>query len=102
MSRGELSVYNSLSRTQQRIEAAGSSIGLYVCGITPYDTTHLGHAFTYTAFDVLVRYLRFLGHKVTYVQNITDVDDDLLLRAAAVGVGWKDWARSISARIWTI
>ena len=90
MSRGELCVYNSLSRKQQRIEESGSSIGLYVCGITPYDTTHLGHAFTYTAFDVLVRYLRFLGHRVTYVQNITDVDDDLLLRSAAIGVNWKE------------
>ncbi len=89
MRRSELSIYNSLSRKQDRVEG-DPSIGLYVCGITPYDTTHLGHAFTYTAFDVLVRYLRFLGHRVTYVQNITDVDDDILLRAAAIGVDWKE------------
>ena len=89
MSRGEPCIYNSLSRKEERLEA-GSLIGLYVCGITPYDTTHLGHAFTFTAFDVLVRYLRFLGHRVTYVQNFTDVDDDILLRAGATEVDWKE------------
>jgi L-cysteine:1D-myo-inositol 2-amino-2-deoxy-alpha-D-glucopyranoside ligase len=56
-------------------------IGLYVCGITPYDTTHLGHAFTYLAFDVLQRYLLSEGFAVRYVQNLTDVDDDMLRRA---------------------
>jgi L-cysteine:1D-myo-inositol 2-amino-2-deoxy-alpha-D-glucopyranoside ligase len=64
-------------------------VGLYVCGVTPYDTSHLGHAFTYTVFDVLVRYLRFLGRRVTYVQNVTDIDDDILLRAARNGEDWK-------------
>ena len=53
-------------------------IGLYVCGVTPYDTGHLGHAFTYVGFDVLHRYLEYLGHDVVYVQNLTDVDDDML------------------------
>ena len=53
-------------------------VGLYVCGVTPYDTGHLGHAFTYLSFDVLHRYLEYLGHPVTYVQNLTDVDDDML------------------------
>jgi len=56
-------------------------LGLYVCGITPYDTTHLGHVFTYLAFDVLHRYLEYLGHPVRYVQNLTDVDDDMLRHA---------------------
>ncbi|MGQ0608598.1 MAG: cysteine--tRNA ligase [Chloroflexota bacterium] len=57
------------------------SIGLYVCGVTPYDTGHLGHAFTYVSFDVLHRYLEYLGHDVVYVQNLTDVDDDMLRKA---------------------
>ena len=61
------------------------TIGLYVCGITPYDTGHLGHAFTYVHFDVLNRYLRYLGHRVTYVQNLTDVDDDMLRKARELG-----------------
>ena len=60
-------------------------IGLYVCGVTPYDTGHLGHAFTYLAFDVLHRYLEYLGHPVTYIQNLTDVDDDMLRRARELG-----------------
>ena len=60
-------------------------IGLYVCGVTPYDTGHLGHAFTYISFDVLHRYLEYLGHEVVYVQNLTDVDDDMLKRARELG-----------------
>jgi L-cysteine:1D-myo-inositol 2-amino-2-deoxy-alpha-D-glucopyranoside ligase len=60
-------------------------VGLYVCGITPYDVGHLGHAFTYVSFDVLHRYLEYLGHPVTYVQNLTDVDDDMLRKARELG-----------------
>jgi L-cysteine:1D-myo-inositol 2-amino-2-deoxy-alpha-D-glucopyranoside ligase len=60
-------------------------IGLYVCGITPYDATHLGHAFTYLQFDVARRFLEYLGHEVRYAQNLTDVDDDMLARARSVG-----------------
>ena len=60
-------------------------IGLYVCGVTPYDTGHLGHAFTYVSFDVMHRYLEYLGHDVVYVQNLTDVDDDMLRRARDTG-----------------
>ncbi len=63
----------------------GEPIGLYVCGVTPYDTGHLGHAFTYVSFDVLHRYLEYLGHDVQYVQNLTDVDDDLLRKARELG-----------------
>jgi L-cysteine:1D-myo-inositol 2-amino-2-deoxy-alpha-D-glucopyranoside ligase len=65
-------------------------VGLYVCGVTPYDTSHLGHAFTYTVFDLLVRYLRFLGRNVTYVQNVTDIDDDVLLRAGRDNIDWQE------------
>ncbi len=61
------------------------TVGLYVCGVTPYDTGHLGHAFTYVSFDVLHRYLEYLGHDVVYVQNLTDVDDDMLRRARETG-----------------
>src|SRR5438105_2978161 len=65
---------------------------IYVCGITPYDSAHLGHAFTYTHFDVLVRYLRHLGAEVAHVQNITDVDDDILRVAHQRGVGYLELA----------
>ncbi len=60
-------------------------IGLYVCGITPYDTTHLGHAFTYLQLDVVHRYLEYTGRDVRYVQNLTDVDDDMLAHAREQG-----------------
>jgi L-cysteine:1D-myo-inositol 2-amino-2-deoxy-alpha-D-glucopyranoside ligase len=62
-----------------------AQVGLYVCGVTPYDTGHLGHAFTYVSFDVLHRYLEYLGHDVVYVQNLTDVDDDMLRKARESG-----------------
>ena len=61
---------------------------MYVCGITPYDATHLGHAATYVAFDLVNRAWRDAGHEVRYVQNVTDVDDPLLERATATGVDW--------------
>jgi L-cysteine:1D-myo-inositol 2-amino-2-deoxy-alpha-D-glucopyranoside ligase len=65
---------------------------LYVCGITPYDATHLGHAATYVGFDLLNRAWRNAGHDVTYVQNVTDVDDPLLERAEKVNVDWVELA----------
>ena len=65
---------------------------IYVCGITPYDSTHLGHAATYLTFDLINRYLRASGSTVNYVQNITDIDDPLLERAIRDGVDWKDLA----------
>jgi len=65
---------------------------MYVCGITPYDATHLGHAATYVAFDLLNRAWRSAGHEVVYVQNVTDVDDPLLERAERVHVDWRELA----------
>lgn len=65
---------------------------LYVCGITPYDATHMGHAATYVAFDLLHRAWLDAGTPVDYVQNVTDVDDPLLERAAAIGVDWQELA----------
>lgn len=67
---------------------------LYVCGITPYDATHIGHAFTYLAFDILLRAWLDAGLNYRYVQNITDVDDPLLERARATHVDWRDLANS--------
>src|SRR5215217_9229191 len=65
---------------------------LYVCGITPYDATHLGHAATYVGFDLLNRAWRNAGHEVVFVENVTDVDDPLLERAEKVHVGWEELA----------
>ncbi len=75
----------------------GNPTTIYVCGITPYDTTHLGHAFTYLSFDALIRYWEYLGHEVRYVQNVTDIDDDILRKAGEVGDDWRElgnrWTR---------
>jgi L-cysteine:1D-myo-inositol 2-amino-2-deoxy-alpha-D-glucopyranoside ligase len=65
---------------------------LYVCGITPYDATHMGHAATFVGFDLLNRAWRNAGHEVVYVQNVTDVDDPLFERAEKVGIDWRDLA----------
>lgn len=67
---------------------------LYVCGITPYDATHIGHAATYLAYDTLIRLWIDAGYDISYVQNVTDVDDPLLERATATGVDWRDLAAS--------
>ncbi|MDQ1292342.1 MAG: L-cysteine:1D-myo-inositol 2-amino-2-deoxy-alpha-D-glucopyranoside ligase [Actinomycetota bacterium] len=77
--------------------ATGDVARLYVCGITPYDATHLGHAATYIAFDLLNRAWRDAGLDVIYVQNVTDVDDPLLERAQATGQDWQDLAREQTA-----
>jgi L-cysteine:1D-myo-inositol 2-amino-2-deoxy-alpha-D-glucopyranoside ligase len=82
-------VHDSSSGRLVTTDPHGGRARLYVCGITPYDATHLGHAATYVAFDLLNRAWRNAGLEVTYVQNVTDVDDPLLERATAVGVPWE-------------
>lgn len=77
---------------EKQVVAKKSLYRMYVCGITPYDATHLGHAATYLTFDLINRYLRALGSEVNYVQNITDIDDPLLERAKRDGVDWTDLA----------
>ena len=82
------------SSSGERVQPVpGDRAGLYVCGITPYDATHIGHAATYVSFDLLVRAWLDAGRTVTYVSNVTDVDDPLLERADATGVDWRDLAR---------
>ena len=88
-----LSLTDTKSNTLHRV-AKKDSYRMYVCGITPYDATHLGHAATYLTFDLIQRYLRAAGSHVNYVQNITDIDDPLLERAKRDGVNWQDLATS--------
>jgi L-cysteine:1D-myo-inositol 2-amino-2-deoxy-alpha-D-glucopyranoside ligase len=87
-----LDLYDTLSGGMRPFNPAGGEVTLYVCGVTPYDTTHLGHAFTFGAFDVLIRYLRYLGNRVRYVQNITDIDDPLFAKARELGESYRDLA----------
>ena len=82
-------VWDTASRSLVEIGRHGDPIRIYVCGITPYDATHLGHAATYLLFDVLQRVCRDAGHTVHYVQNVTDIDDPLLERAVATGEDWE-------------
>ena len=74
--------------------APGPVAEIYVCGITPYDATHIGHAATYVTFDLVGRVLRDAGHDVTYVQNVTDVDEPLFERAEREGIDWTHLARA--------
>ncbi len=67
-------------------------VKMYTCGITPYDATHLGHAFTFIAFDLLKRHLIAQGHTVTCVRNVTDVDDPLFDKARELGIHYLDLA----------
>jgi len=83
-----LRLYNTLGGAIEAFEPVGEEVRMYICGVTPYDTTHLGHAFCYVHFDILGRYLRFLGHRVRYIQNITDIDNDILRRAREVHESW--------------
>ena len=87
-----VNLYDTLSGAVEPLDPTGRAITFYVCGITPYDTTHLGHAFTYTVADVLVRHLEGLGLVVRYVQNVTDIDDDILRKAAR-----SVWTGALSA-----
>jgi L-cysteine:1D-myo-inositol 2-amino-2-deoxy-alpha-D-glucopyranoside ligase len=87
----EFQVFDSRSQAHKSLAVSGL-VNLYVCGITPYDATHMGHASTYVGFDTLNRFWRALGADVRYTQNITDIDDPLLERAKATGVPWQDIA----------
>lgn len=81
-----LQIYNSLTRRKESFKPLdGNHVRMYVCGMTVYDYCHIGHARTVTAFDVVARYLRARGYDLTYVRNVTDVDDKIIRRAAENG-----------------
>lgn len=88
-----LRIFDTAAQEISQVEIK-SLYRMYVCGITPYDATHLGHANTYLAFDLLHRYLLATGAKVNFVQNITDIDDPLLERAKRDEIDWRDLATS--------
>jgi len=88
-----LSLFNTQTRKIEELEKK-NLYRMYVCGITPYDATHLGHAATYLTFDLINRYLRATGARVDFVENITDIDDPLLERAARDGITWQELAQS--------
>ena len=87
--RGPATLLTNTATGQLTAAAAGPAASLYACGITPYDATHIGHAATFLAWDLLVRSWRDAGYQVSYVQNVTDVDDPLLERADRDGEDWR-------------
>src|SRR2546425_833759 len=94
-----MQLFNSLSQQIETFVARNDEVKLYVCGITPYDTAHLGHAFVFATFDILVRYLRSQGLRVVYVENVTDIDDPLFERALELGnISWDQLAQQETER----
>jgi len=81
-----MKVYNTLSGQKEEFSPQTDEVRMYVCGVTPYDHCHIGHAMSYIVFDVIRRYLRFRGYKVKYVQNVTDIDDKIIDRANKLGI----------------
>ena len=88
-----MKLYNTLAgEAQEFIPADGKTVKMYVCGVTPYSATHVGHALSYVAFDVLRRYLEYLGYQVNHVQNFTDVDDKIIQRSNEQGISADELA----------
>ncbi|MDO2949301.1 cysteine--tRNA ligase [Aeromonas simiae] len=86
-----LKIYNTLTRQKEEFKPIHpGKVGMYVCGVTIYDHCHIGHGRTFVAFDVVARYLRYLGYDLTYARNITDVDDKIIKRAAETCVSCDD------------
>jgi cysteinyl-tRNA synthetase len=81
-----MNVFNTLTGQKEDFHPRGEAVTMYVCGITAYDESHIGHAMTYIIFDVIKRYLRFKGYKVKHVQNFTDIDDKIIERANQLGI----------------
>jgi len=88
-----MKVYNTLSGQKEEFLPQGDEVKMYVCGVTPYDNCHIGHAMSYIIFDVIRRYLRFRGYKVKYVQNVTDIDDKIIDRATKLGIAPAELAQ---------
>jgi cysteinyl-tRNA synthetase len=84
-----LRVYNTLTRTLEPFEPLmPGQVRMYVCGVTVYDLCHIGHARSALAFEVARRYLEYLGYRVTFVRNFTDVDDKIIVRARERNMAW--------------
>ena len=84
-------LFNTLTgKDEEFVPSDGKTVKMYVCGVTPYSATHVGHALSYVVFDTLRRYLEFLGYRVKYVQNFTDVDDKIIQRAQEAGISGEE------------
>jgi L-cysteine:1D-myo-inositol 2-amino-2-deoxy-alpha-D-glucopyranoside ligase len=88
-----MELFNTLTQRIETLHPLGNEVTLYVCGVTPYDTTHLGHAAINVYYDTLIRFLRSQGQSVNYVQNVTDIDDDILRKAREQHMTWDELGR---------
>ncbi len=93
-----MNLYDSLSEQKRELTPSDGTVKMYVCGVTPYASTHVGHAMRAVIFDVLRRYLEYRGHQVKHVENFTDIDDKMIAGAAEMGISVQDLAeRNIAA-----
>ncbi len=88
-----MKIYNTLSGRKEDFIPQSDTVKMYVCGVTPYAPSHLGHAMSYIVFDTIRRYLEFRGYKVKYVQNFTDIDDKIIARANESGISARELAQ---------
>src|SRR5258707_8920917 len=93
-----MNLFNTLTQSLEEFVPLENTVRIYVCGVTPYDTTHLGHAFTYVSFDALMRYLLASGYGVKYVQNVTDIDDDIIRKSRELGMAWDELGKRETER----
>ena len=93
-----LRLRNTLSGELEEFRHSGDAVKLYVCGVTPYEVSHVGHAMSYIIFDALRRYLEYRGYQVRHVQNFTDIDDRIIARAERLGVSISELAEEMSER----
>lgn len=93
----QLNLYNSLSKKVEAFVPQNETVSIYICGITPYDTTHLGHIFTYVAADILIRYLKYRGLKIKCVQNVTDIDEPIFRESRKRDEDWRELGKR-----WTV
>jgi cysteinyl-tRNA synthetase len=91
-----MKIYNTLSGKKEEFLPQGDEVKIYVCGVTPYDDAHIGHAMSYVIFDVIRRYLKFRDYKVKYVQNVTDIDDKIIDRANKLGIPPAELAKKFT------
>lgn len=88
-----MELFNTLTQRVEPLHPLGDEVTMYVCGVTPYDTTHLGHAAINVYYDTLIRFIRSQGKSVNYVQNVTDIDDDILRKSREQHMAWDELGR---------
>jgi cysteinyl-tRNA synthetase len=91
-----MKIYNTMSGQKEEFTPMGDTVKMYVCGVTPYDNSHFGHAMSYVFFDTIRRYMQYRGYKVKYVQNVTDIDDKIINRANQRGITTSELANKYS------